>query len=205
MFLAKNNSFLWKRLLLAGGAAGFVVILGFIGLDEFLHPFFRSCGLFLWSWLDVIFQWRILAALALIVFLIARAFRWKKARDISGGAFLSVILAEFVVAGLKFIFGRSRPVFYEAIGKTAFHPLSASASDAFHSFPSGHTAAAFALAAMLALAFPKYKWLCFCAAAVVGFSRLAFGAHWMSDVAAAGLIGIVCAEFVVWVKKRIAA
>jgi membrane-associated phospholipid phosphatase len=59
------------------------------------------------------------------------------------------------------------------------------------SFPSGHTTAAFVLAGVSALALQRKgaTVLLFCMAALVGFSRIAVGAHWPADVLAGALIG----------------
>lgn len=58
-------------------------------------------------------------------------------------------------------------------------------------FPSGHTAAAFALAGVVAFGV-KSTWkqvVLFCAALLVGLSRIAVGVHWPSDVLAGLIIG----------------
>ncbi|MFF1878797.1 phosphatase PAP2 family protein [Leifsonia sp. NPDC058230] len=57
------------------------------------------------------------------------------------------------------------------------------------SFPSGHTASAFAFAAGAALESPKAGAAIAPLAAAVGYSRLHTGAHWFSDVAGGALIG----------------
>lgn len=58
------------------------------------------------------------------------------------------------------------------------------------SFPSGHAVVAFALAAALALRWPKVRWLVFGLAAAVAVSRVALGLHWMSDVVAGAVLGV---------------
>lgn len=56
-------------------------------------------------------------------------------------------------------------------------------------FPSGHATFAFGLAAFLAFAHPKGRWLFYAAAALCGLSRVYFEAHYFSDVYAGALLG----------------
>lgn len=59
-----------------------------------------------------------------------------------------------------------------------------------YSFPSGHTALAFAIAAVGQIIFPSIYgiWLFICAA-LVGLSRVAVGVHYLLDVIAGAIIG----------------
>ena len=60
----------------------------------------------------------------------------------------------------------------------------------YRSFPSGHTAAAFALATGLVFSFRgRRRWLWFAPAAFVGVSRVACGVHFPLDVIAGALVG----------------
>ena len=65
------------------------------------------------------------------------------------------------------------------------------------SFPSGHTATTFALAGVLAWHFPLWGLPLVILAVLVGYSRVYVGVHFLSDVAAAALIGIVSAAICV--------
>jgi undecaprenyl-diphosphatase len=58
------------------------------------------------------------------------------------------------------------------------------------SFPSGHTATTFALATVLAWHFPPAAIPLLLLAAVIGYSRVYVGVHFLSDVAVAAVIGI---------------
>ncbi len=62
-------------------------------------------------------------------------------------------------------------------------------------FPSGHTASAFALAAILAIHTKNKKitFLYLAAAILAGFSRIYLGQHFLSDVIAGSLIGVISA------------
>ncbi len=62
-----------------------------------------------------------------------------------------------------------------------------------NSFPSGHTATAFAVAAVLAL-YTNKKWhhfLLLCAAVLVGFSRIFLSQHFLLDVLMGSFIGVM--------------
>ena len=63
-----------------------------------------------------------------------------------------------------------------------------------HSFPSGHTNAAFAFAVALCMTAPR-RWMkiaAVCAGVAMGLSRLYVGVHFPSDVLAGAVIGSVC-------------
>ena len=62
-----------------------------------------------------------------------------------------------------------------------------------YSLPSGHTAAAFLMATILACGFPSWTSLLFGWAALVGASRLLLGVHYLSDLVAGAALGSCCA------------
>ncbi|MCL8017704.1 phosphatase PAP2 family protein [Streptomyces sp. AS02] len=64
------------------------------------------------------------------------------------------------------------------------------------SFPSGHTAAAFGFAAAAAPVWPAAGAVCGVAALVVAAQRVHSGAHYPTDVAAGGVIGLAAAVLV---------
>jgi len=63
-------------------------------------------------------------------------------------------------------------------------------SDRF-SFPSGHTAAAFVFAMLLARFYPSLMLPGFVLALLIGSSRVLLGVHYPSDIAAGALLGIL--------------
>ena len=91
-----------------------------------------------------------------------------------------------VTYGLKYLVGRDRP--YERYPGRV-HPYSLENSP---SFPSGHTATAFALATSLSIRYPKWYviaptalWAC-----SVGVSRMNEGVHYPTDVLAGAALGV---------------
>jgi len=107
--------------------------------------------------------------------------------DIIWAGLLAGIVAALLVNGGKEFFQIPRPP--AVLPADAFHQL----GNRFGAtaFPSGHTAAAFALAGVLGL-LPisrTVRWLAIAAAVLVGISRIAVGAHWPLDVAAGMLTG----------------
>ncbi|MFI5402093.1 MAG: phosphatase PAP2 family protein [Planctomycetota bacterium] len=68
-------------------------------------------------------------------------------------------------------------------------------------FPSGHTALAFAVAVVLGAAFPRARWWFLSLACGVGASRVLMGEHFLSDVIAGGGVGYACARSVLAVPR----
>jgi membrane-associated phospholipid phosphatase len=97
---------------------------------------------------------------------------------------VSGILADII----KVIAGRFRPSELLSHGMYGF--------DFFHidraltSFPSGHTATAFALATSISYMWPKFTLPAWIFAITVGISRIAITAHYPSDVIGGALTGI---------------
>lgn len=92
---------------------------------------------------------------------------------------------------LKVVAGRSRPDASE--GAYDFHPFSSAGS-----FPSGHTATAFAMATTLgdAIGSPWVSGGLYLFAAGTAWSRVYNARHWPSDVFVGGILGITAAKFV---------
>jgi membrane-associated phospholipid phosphatase len=114
--------------------------------------------------------------------------------------FMSMLLA-LALAGaaarvIKIATGRTRP----SVKIEAQHLASQSAgwngprvSERFHAFPSGHTAASTAFFAVLLFANWPIGLACLPIPLLIGFSRMYVGAHYLSDVVCAALLGLLCA------------
>jgi membrane-associated phospholipid phosphatase len=69
------------------------------------------------------------------------------------------------------------------------------------SFPSGHSAAAFAGARLLSRKFPRFGILRYAVAGMVAFSRIYLGDHYPGDVASGSLLGMLFANFFSWLVR----
>jgi undecaprenyl-diphosphatase len=94
---------------------------------------------------------------------------------------------------LKHIVGRARPKFMHA-GISEFSPF---AGNGWDSFPSGHTTCSFAIATVLAVRFPKLRWVVFGIALAISTSRLFRGSHFLTDIVAGAVFGVLIGAVVV--------
>lgn len=100
---------------------------------------------------------------------------------------ISVFLARVIIAEpIKRIFHIARP--YIAVDNAK--KMVGENGDYF-SFPSGHTAVFFAIAAAIFYFNKKWGMIAFVVATLVGISRIYVGVHWPVDVVAGALIGIL--------------
>jgi membrane-associated phospholipid phosphatase len=104
----------------------------------------------------------------------------------------SWLTAGLIVETLKFVAGRARPGSGES--SHSFHPFSLRSS--FFSFPSGHSASAFAVAETIALQSRKtcVDVLAYSLATLVALSRVHNDRHWASDVFIGSSIGYFVAK-----------
>jgi membrane-associated phospholipid phosphatase len=142
---------------------------------------------FMWWWCLVFdpWTWR-LAALGLVIWLVRRGEKtvaWWVGITMTAGGLLGVVL--------KLIFERDRPSFLDPV-----------ATAVGYSFPSGHAlnnalGAAVLLAVLLPMARRRprvRRWLIaggLILPAVTGLFRIGLGVHWLSDVLAGWLLGLI--------------
>jgi PAP2 superfamily. len=109
--------------------------------------------------------------------------------------FLSMLLAMAIagVAGtvIKRTVPRARPSVKSEVrwGGPRF-------STKYHAFPSGHVAASTAFFGVLIFARRRVGLACLPIPILIGFSRMYIGAHYLSDVVCAAVLGILCAFLV---------
>jgi undecaprenyl-diphosphatase len=117
-------------------------------------------------------------------------------RGLKTGIFLFLIYG-FVFASqlaIKHLTDRPRPFFeHDAIVRSVY-PTG-------FSFPSGHTAMAFMMAAILAKQYPRYRIAFYLLACLVGFSRIYLGVHYPSDVIAGAIVGYAIAKWMISFKN----
>jgi len=137
-------------------------------------------------------------------------FKDPKAKE-TGYLAASAMLQTFLVDSfLKGLTGRQRPFFADGedrwSGPVGFYKRFDKAEAArYISFPSGHTANAFALATVVAMQYRDEPWvpvLAYTVAASVGFSRMALDRHWASDVLVGAVVGHLVSRLVVRNHRR---
>jgi len=161
----------------------------------FINHFTQLLPDTLWAWLTFLGNGWGVFALAFPLLLLAP-------RMLSAGIFAGAIAA-LVSPILKGLFELPRPAatltdgsFYR-IGEALLHKA----------FPSGHTLTAFAIASAFYFSADKNKrtplLLLFVLAALVGLSRNAVGAHWLTDVLGGAGFGIWCGMFGALLAKQL--
>jgi len=120
---------------------------------------------------------------------------WRKLKAPAAFVGLAYAFSGLVSQLLKNTVPADRPkLFFEKLGIVIYQVPGVS-THRLHSFPSGHTITAFALAAILVLCVKSKHlwWVAFCLAITVGYSRVYLGQHFPVDVFAGAIIGTLCA------------
>jgi len=100
----------------------------------------------------------------------------KHGRQATAKALKALATTTVAVTAVKYLVGKERPS--RAAGRVRYR--GPGLGDA--SFPSGHTAAAFAVATVMAHEYPRYRYLFWGIATAVGVARIQSAAHFPSDV-----------------------
>jgi membrane-associated phospholipid phosphatase len=120
----------------------------------------------------------------------------RRAEDIGLHSVESVLLAGAITGVTKMVAGRARP-YKDTANSRNFGLLRGFQGTDYQSFPSGHTAAAFAFASIVSAEtahwWPNSKWpigtVMYGGAALTGVSRIYNQFHWASDVVSGAAIG----------------
>ena len=224
MFIRKDNTIIWKRILLASVITLLLVLGCVLFFDKSLYALIHRPDCNMWTLsngllcscaiiIGKIFStkmWLGLSFLSVLFFFVYKAirnefdFRYafvKIKNSYVFYVFCSVLLAVMTTGLLKVLIGRSRPVLYDALEQTFFEPWTF--NNVFNSMPSGHTAASFAGLVMIGMLFPRIKWATWTLAIIIGISRVYVGAHWCGDVILGAFIGMICADIVKSCLKKI--
>jgi membrane-associated phospholipid phosphatase len=149
-----------------------------------MHKFMRNVSLY--------GDWPSHVVLGLLLLGIAWRHRSKKLMRI----FLSMLLAMAVAGITGTVIKRSIPRARPSV-KSELRWGGPRFSTKYHAFPSGHVAASTAFFGVLIFARRRIGLACLPIPILIGLSRMYLGAHYMSDVVCAALLGIVCALLVV--------
>ena len=180
------------------------LVITFLGLSQFdlsIVRYVRSVTIHR-PWNELTIPWMAFTSdagnwigegLHLVVFsLVLAGVGWLFSRPVVRHAAIQTLLAHglaaLLVNGLKHLVGRPRPKF----AHSADWDLAPSWVSGFDSFPSGHSAASFAVATVLAKRFPICAPLCIGVAAFVMLSRVLRGAHFPTDVVGGAVVGVLC-------------
>lgn len=191
-FILQNNEFLFLYL-------GGILLLG-IGIlslqdtgDSVLYlASIRS------EWLNQFFRWTNFLG-ELPAFILIGIFFLTKGYKYVVGIPLVALVVTVITQILKRVFAHPRPaLFFEANGLSQkVIPVDGEILNmGLNSFPSGHTAAAFALFIFVALTYRGYKWMalaCVVLATLGGISRIYLFQHFLKDVVFGASIGILSA------------
>lgn len=136
-------------------------------------------------------NWPLHVALGLLLLAIA----WVRGSKRWTRIFLSMLVA-MAIAGLggsviKRAVPRARPSV-----QSEFRWGGPRFSSKYHAFPSGHVLASTAFFGVLIFARRRIGFACLPIPILIGFSRMYLGAHYLSDVVCAAVLGILCAFLV---------
>lgn len=154
------------------------------GAFLFLNPFHSDFLNFVFIGITLIGDGFFSVALCIILFIMRRKY------------LAIIIFISFATSGifaqiLKYFISEARPALLLEKANYPYFIENVTLHN-FHSFPSGHSASAFALFAVLSFAVEKksYSILFLAFAALVGYSRIYLGQHFISDVAVGSFIGV---------------
>ena len=126
-------------------------------------------------------------------------FRGKRLPIAGAAATLALACASLAANGLKQVFDRARPPEADAdLGSLVALPGNPS-------FPSGHSATAFAAATAVAILCPRLRFWALALAAGVALSRVYLRVHYPLDVVAGGLLGAAVGAAAALAARRLIA
>ena len=146
------------------------------------------------AWMFVLTRWGD-APIVLTLAAVCGILAWRhRRREVIFGV-TGILLALQAAGWLKGLIHRPRPA--EVLETLVVLPGALG-----HSFPSGHTTGAFALAAFLAACWPRWQGGWWTLAVLVGWSRVYLGLHYPSDCLAGALLGAGVVVGATWLGRR---
>ena len=136
-------------------------------------------------------DWPSHIALGLILLGIA----WIRASKKWMRIFLAMLVAMSIAGVTGHVIKRTIPRPRPSV-KTEIHWGGSRFSSKYHSFPSGHVGASTAFFCTLFLANRRIGLVCLPIPILIAFSRMYIGAHYLSDVVCAAILGVLCALLV---------
>jgi membrane-associated phospholipid phosphatase len=111
--------------------------------------------------------------------------------DLLKAALIAALISFLIVISMKSLIAFARP--YDVLDPASFYFIGVKAVT--YAFPSGHTAAAFAILGSLGFYFKSNALIVFLFffASLIGISRIMLGLHWPIDILVGAALGWICA------------
>jgi undecaprenyl-diphosphatase len=127
--------------------------------------------------------------------LLLLALAWRRGSQAWTRIFLAMLVAMMLAGVVGTVIKRAVPRARPSV-KSELHWGGPRFSTKYHSFPSGHVGASTAFFGVLFIARRRIGLACFAIPILIGFSRMYIGAHYLSDVVCAAVLGLLCALLV---------
>lgn len=167
-------------------------------MDSFLFEAINQwAGKFFWLDALAVFFARYFEFFLIFVLLVFLAKDYKKYWKILLEAAIAAVLARFVIVEIiRWLLPSPRPFVENNVNLLFNYDPSAA------SFPSGHAAFYFAIAAVIYFYSKKAGIFFFISAFLISLARVFAGVHWPSDILAGAIVGVFSAWFVFRAAKR---
>jgi membrane-associated phospholipid phosphatase len=131
-----------------------------------------------------------------LVGLVLLGFAWRRGNKQWTRIFLAMLIAMSLAGVTGYVIKRTIPRPRPSV-HTDMRWGGPHFSSKYHAFPSGHVGASTAFFGVLIIACRRIGLACLPIPILIGFSRMYIGAHYLSDVVCAAVLGILCAVLVV--------